>query len=271
MAVLAAIHVLSLLPGGGGGRGVVVGGVKWVNVTLLVDNNRGNISSLASPWGLSIYVETPSNRFLFDADGSPEVLRRNAEILGVDLSKVDFVVVSHGHGDHVGGLALIAELKPRCRVYVPAGMDGRVKECIAELGLEVVEVEDTAMVAEGVAVIGQLYGPPYEQAVAVKVEGLGLVLLVGCSHPGVENLVYKASHDLNAEVYAVIGGFHLAGASPQRLESTLNALLKQGVKKIYPVHCSGDAFRSLVESKRPELYGGGYVGLSVFFKARASG
>ncbi|RLF13813.1 MAG: hypothetical protein DRJ66_07160, partial [Thermoprotei archaeon] len=102
------------------------------------------------------------------------------------------------------------------------------------------------VIAKGVAVIGELYGPPYEQALAVNVKGRGLVIFVGCSHPGVDNIVKKAVSDLNEKPYIVIGGFHLVGASEDRIASVANSLIKLGLKKIYPMHCSGDSIRGYI-------------------------
>ena len=124
---------------------------------------------------------------LFDADPDPTVLKENAEKLGLDLSKIDLIVISHEPGDHIRGLKYIAEImgdKP-IKVYVPKHMTSSAKKWIRELGFNVIEIERTIVIAKGVAVIGELYGPPYEQALAVNVKGRGLVIFVGCSHPGV--------------------------------------------------------------------------------------
>jgi len=243
-----------------------VGHVDWVNLTVLVDNNPDPQGRLTAAWGLSIYVETPNTCFLFDAGCSPEALKVNAEALGLDLSKVDFVVLSHEHWDHIAGLTYVAEVSPNCTVYAPAGMSKSAKNYVVKLGLHLVEVEGTLNIADGIVLLGQLYGPPYEQAVAINVSKLGLVLLVGCSHPGVEAFVEEASSQVKTKVCVVIGGLHLASAEPWKLEAVLQALVDQGVERIYPLHCSGASFRSLVQAKHPKLYGDGHVGLSVLLK-----
>ncbi|HDI46460.1 MAG TPA: MBL fold metallo-hydrolase [Candidatus Methanomethylia archaeon] len=243
-----------------------IGCVEWARLTVLIDNNPNPANpELKHPWGISIYLETPSRRVLFDAGCSASALRHNAKLLGVNLSEVDFIVISHEHGDHIEGLSHMAEVKKGCTVYVPNGMSLQAKEWILRQGFKLAEVENTTKVAEGVAIVGQLYGPPYEQALAVNVSRLGIILVVGCSHPGVENFVAKAKQDLGTAVYAVIGGFHLAGASYQKLNATLKALIEHNVAKIYPLHCSGAAFRDLVRKAAPERYGDGHVGLKAVF------
>ncbi len=246
---------------------VKIGCVEWAELTVLVDNNPSPANpELKHPWGISIYLETPSCRMLFDTGCSASALRHNAKLLGVNLSKVDFIVISHEHGDHIEGLSYMAEVKKGCTIYVPNGMSLQAKEWILQQDFKLAEIENTTKVAEGVAIVGQLYGPPYEQALAVNVSGLGIILVVGCSHPGVENFVAKAKRDLGTAVYAVIGGFHLASAAHQRLEATLEALMNLGVAKIYPLHCSGSAFRELVAEEEPQRYGDGHVGLQVVFE-----
>jgi 7,8-dihydropterin-6-yl-methyl-4-(beta-D-ribofuranosyl)aminobenzene 5'-phosphate synthase len=67
------------------------------------------------------------------------------------------------------------------------------------------------------------------------------VVLVGCSHPGVVNLVRQAARDVGAKPYMVVGGFHMAGLPAEEAREVVEQLLGMGVEKIYPVHCSGDA------------------------------
>ncbi|RLG94430.1 hypothetical protein DRO37_05655 [Candidatus Bathyarchaeota archaeon] len=145
-------------------------------------------------------------------------------------------------------------------------MSGSCKAWIRSLGFNISEVEDTTVISCGVAVIGELYGPPYEQALAINVKDLGLIVFVGCSHPGVDEIVAKAKEDLNSKPYAVIGGFHLSGASEEKMENIAKNLIKIGLKKIYPIHCSGGAFRRLLREKYPVVYGDGHVGLRVTFQ-----
>ena len=240
-----------------------MGYVEYANVTVLVDNHP--YSDLMSPWGISLYLETKDLRILFDAGPDPEALRINAEKLGVDLRLLDFIVISHEHGDHVLGLEYIAKLNRNLTVYVPKHMSILCKVWIKKLGFKVVEISTTKVIDEGVAIIGELYGPPYEQALAVNVKNLGLIILVGCSHPGVDKIVAKAAADLNCEPYAVIGGFHLSGAGSEKMESIAKNLLESGLRKVYPLHCSGEGFRRLFKEKYPKAYGDGHVGLMLSF------
>ena len=240
-----------------------IGEVDYAKLYVLVDNHE--FDGLSSPWGISMLLETPDSIILFDAGPSPEALERNSHKLGIDLSKLDFAVASHEHGDHIGGFSYIASLTKGLTVYIPKGMAEYSKSGLRGLGLNLVEVEETRTVAEGVAVVGELSGPPWEQALAINVKGLGLIVLVGCSHPGVDRIVEKASKDLGVKPYAVIGGFHLGGASEERVREIIENLKSLGVQKIYPIHCSGERIREILQREYPELYGDGHVGTVIKF------
>jgi len=235
-----------------------------VKVIVLVDN-EGYVKGLRTAWGIAMYVETPHARFLFDTGPDPTVLKYNAGRFGVNLSNIDFVIISHCHGDHVGGLPLIAKLKPGVKVYVP--QHSGLQNYVRGLGLTPVLVNKTTEVAPGVWVLKPLYGPPWEEGVAVATR-LGLAVLVGCSHPGVDRIVEVAVHDLSTgKVYAVIGGFHLMGAPENIIAEEMDNLASLGVVKVYPLHCSGSEVKEYLRSKYPSMLGVGGVGLELTFPA----
>ena len=234
-----------------------LGSVKSCKLTVVVDNNPD--SGLETAWGVSILAEVGDLKILFDTGPDPRILEKNLMELGVDSSKIDMVVISHGHHDHVGGLPYLAEAKPGLRVYVPRGLG----KGLSNLKLDVVEINDTTVIADGVAIIGPLYGPPTEQALALNVEGKGLVILVGCSHPGVVNIVKKARDDLGVKPYLVLGGFHMAGCSEEECRKTIQELLELGMEKISPIHCSGRTIRGILREEYPNNYVECYVGCRI--------
>ncbi|MFX0095211.1 MAG: MBL fold metallo-hydrolase, partial [Candidatus Hodarchaeota archaeon] len=169
------------------------GEVDYAKITVLMDNN-GN-GSLKSGHGLSILVETHNLTILLDSGLSDLLLKQNVEDLGKNLSLVDFAVISHEHFDHIDGMPYFAEVNPNATVYVPAGMASAAKTTLINLNLSVVDIAASTILSPGVAIIGQLNGPPMEQALTINISKIGQVILVGCSHPGVENIVSKAIND----------------------------------------------------------------------------
>ena len=237
------------------------GEIESLDLTVLADNYpHGELSAL---WGLSILIETSSSTVLLDTGQSYSVLRDNSLTLAKDLSEVDFVVISHEHWDHIGGLSYIEEVNPGVTVYVPSRIDTQTFNSINQSNLNVIKINETTIVQRGFAIIGELNGPPYEQALVVNVKDVGLVSFVGCSHPGVENFIEKATNDLGIDTFMVIGGFHMVAATEQQIEDTIESLLELGVKKIFPIHCSGDNIRQYMAQHFPQQYGQGNVGFQM--------
>lgn len=238
-----------------------LGQVESLDLTVVCDNYpHGELSAL---WGVSILIETKDSKVLLDTGQSYSSLRDNSLALNKDLSEVDFVVISHDHWDHVGGLSYIEEVNPGVTVYVPSLMDSQTFNTINQSDLNVIKINETTIIQPGFAIIGELNGPPYEQALVVNVKDVGLVCFVGCSHPGVENLVEKATTDLEHDPYMVIGGFHMGNTIEQEIHDTIERLLELGVKKIFPIHCSGDLFRQYMADHYPQQYGQAHVGFQM--------
>lgn len=237
---------------------VDLGYVDYANITIIVDNNPNG--TLNCPWGLCIYIETNNYTILLDTGPDPVALQENADSLGIDLSLVDFIVISHYHGDHVLGLEYIASINPNVTIYVPANMQYSTKGWINYIGLNYTEIINSTRIDEGIGIIGELYGPPYEHALVLNVRNRGLVTLVGCSHPGVENIVSKAKDDFEYDPYLVLGGFHLGTETEAYIEDTIAQLVFLGLEKIMPIHCSGDLIRTYMATNHPDLYDEGHVG-----------
>lgn len=245
-----------------------VDSVESVEITVLIDNNPSG--SYEAPWGVSMLVKTAYNKILFDSGPDKEDLKANAEALGVTIDDIDFIIISHEHLDHVDGLDHYnnntnSQIKSNLEVYVPTGMSQGTKASMEFLGLVPHELNSTTNLGNGLYVIGQLAGPPYEHALAINVTGIGLVILVGCSHPGVNNIVAKAVDDLNTTPYVVLGGFHEGSSNEQEVSSLIDSLLNLSLSQIYPFHCSGDLIRNYLHTSYPELYREVCVGTKLSF------
>lgn len=226
-----------------------IGQVDSLDLTVISDNNPNG--ELSDQWGLSILIETENSVALLDTGQSYETLRENSLALNKNLNMVDFVVISHEHLDHRGAWFYVKEINPDVPVYVPSLMDGTTFNILNNSGLDIIEINETTIIQPGFAIIGETNGPPYEQALVVNVKDVGLVSFMGCSHPGVENIIEKATNDLGINTYMVIGGFHMHSSMEQDIHDTIERLLELGVKKICPIHCSGDPFRQYMADNYP--------------------
>jgi 7,8-dihydropterin-6-yl-methyl-4-(beta-D-ribofuranosyl)aminobenzene 5'-phosphate synthase len=188
-----------------------------MKVTIVYDNEVKS-RKLKAGWGFSSLIEIPNiPPILFDTGAdSPKLLHNMAE-LGIDARRVGIIVISHAHGDHTGGLGGILEVNKEAEIYVPASLRGTVR------GREVITVTEPLQISEGVHSTGELKG--IEQSLAIKTDK-GILAIVGCSHPGVGDILDAASRF--GRVHGIIGGFH-GFRDFKRLS---------GLSLISPCHCT---------------------------------
>jgi 7,8-dihydropterin-6-yl-methyl-4-(beta-D-ribofuranosyl)aminobenzene 5'-phosphate synthase len=252
-------------------------------ITVLYDA-FGRDSSMTKDWGFAALIETGGKRILFDTGNNSAVLARNVTARRVDLTRLDFVVMSHRHGDHIGGLNHVLSVNPDVPIYAPkenfgvfgASLPGtfyRRNEALPPdmryFGGKPPEtlrfgtpwpqakftwVARTTEVAPRFHLI-LLKGPwgvdldVMEISLAIDTPA-GIVLVVGCSHPTIEKIVEAAEAAIGKPIHLIIGGLHLLPAKDEetrRIATALHDAWK--VEWIAPVHCTGEfAFQILKEA-----------------------
>jgi 7,8-dihydropterin-6-yl-methyl-4-(beta-D-ribofuranosyl)aminobenzene 5'-phosphate synthase len=264
---------------------LVLTAFAWPSQTLLSDTpaNRvtilydvfGQSPAMEKDWGFSAFLEYGGKRVLFDTGNNSDVFARNAKAAGIDLTRLDFVVISHRHLDHTSGLSHLLKVNPEVRIYVPLEVlggifgtsvpssfyrkeatlpdhmryyDGRPPERInlgtAWVGTKFEHIDKTQEIAPGMFVISTVSETPgtkemRELSLAVRTPD-GLILIVGCSHPGIERIVEGATQ-IDKRVRIVLGGFHLPAAKDEdisRIATTLHDGYK--VERLAPGHCTGE-------------------------------
>jgi 7,8-dihydropterin-6-yl-methyl-4-(beta-D-ribofuranosyl)aminobenzene 5'-phosphate synthase len=231
-------------------------------------------------WGYAALVEYGGKRILFDTGNNPEVLAQNAKAKGIDLSSLDFVVMSHRHGDHMGGLAHLLKVNPKVKTYAPKegfgiyGADlpssffrkdpslpseqryygGAPPDVMrfgsAWPGANFQLVDRTVEIASDIYLISLVSDKPgtlelHELSLAIKAPN-GMVLVVGCSHPGIDKIV-EAAGTIDPRIHLIVGGFHLVVASDADIQKIVTALHDTFmVQYVAPGHCTGEpAFTAL--------------------------
>ena len=248
-----------------------------VRVTVLVENTAEGLGLLAEH-GLAFWIEAGSQCTLFDT-GQGGVLTNNAYRLGISLSRVDTIVLSHGHYDHTGGLADVLRGDRPTVIYTHAvalnpkfaiNKDGTSREIgipyISQQALEhrrdrLALIEKPTPLSNGLIATGPVprvtdfedTGGPFfldsqcdrpdplvdDQAVFFE-SSQGTVVLLGCAHAGVINtLRYVQQLTGGRPIHTVLGGMHLVGASTERLERTIGELHELKIERIGPAHCTG--------------------------------
>ena len=238
---------------------------KW---TILSDNRSCN-ATLETEHGLSILLDTEKYRVLLDT-GASDVFIRNAEKMGIDLSTVDYVFISHGHSDHAGGLKHFLNINERAEIIVsPDAMSGKffskrgnlhsiTAEWPENLNNRVLLTDHTQEVADGLHVIahirqkhpipqgnqhlfienadGDYVNDDFRHELALYTNGL---LFTGCAHSGLENILAACPYPVNA----VVGGFHLLDGHETTEELTELAkrlTVAYANTQFYTSHCTGD-------------------------------
>jgi 7,8-dihydropterin-6-yl-methyl-4-(beta-D-ribofuranosyl)aminobenzene 5'-phosphate synthase len=215
--------------------------VASVKITTIVDNDVWT-EGFSSTWGISFYVETfrenEKHTVLMDTSGSFETFDKNVSKLGIDLTAVEGIFVSHWHGDHVGALSQVLPLiKHSIPVYVPSADSSGIREIKNINGNPVVCSEPTEFL-EGLMSTGEMSKGISEHSLIINVKDKGLVVLTGCSHPGIINILKRAMKVSGVDkVYAVMGGFHISGTN---VGVKVGDFLKElNVEIASPCHCTG--------------------------------
>ena len=206
-----------------------------ITLVTIYDNYKAN-PELKTGWGFSCLVKIEDKNILFDTGPDSETLLSNMEKMKIDPKEIDFIFISHLHGDHTGGLPGILKIKSNLKVYKPESFSGPTQ------------------IINGVWTTGPLGSDIKEQSLIIESER-GLIIITGCAHPGVVNIIKKAKEMFpNENVYLVLGGFHLSGASDSELKKIINEFKKLGVQKVAPCHCSGDRCRELFKQEYKENF-----------------
>jgi 7,8-dihydropterin-6-yl-methyl-4-(beta-D-ribofuranosyl)aminobenzene 5'-phosphate synthase len=238
-------------------------GTAPLRVTVLYDNTAHRQECRAD-WGFSCLVAGTQKTILFDAGAKADVFSANVAVLGVDLSRVDAIVVSHPHGDHTGGLGPALKARVALPVYLPAGTPPELTERLRSAGANVLVPEGPADVGADALVTGAVGGQVPEQALVIR-RPSGVVVVTGCSHPGIVPILERVKVVTRKEPLAVLGGFHLLQHTDEQIAAIVTRFRELGVESVGATHCTGDraieAFRKAYGPRFIELGAGRVVEL----------
>ena len=223
--------------------GEIFSPVQAEKITLIsvYDNYMVN-PELKTSWGFATIIKTSKDTILFDTGGNWKILLFNMEKLGINPASIKKVVISHIHSDHLGGLEGFLSKNNDVVVFIPRSFPKYVKNMIIKKGSKFVEISTFKKISDGIYTTGELYGPPKEQSLIIDSKK-GLIVITGCAHPGIVNIIKKVKKLMKKDVYLAVGGFHHPPLS------CIKEFRKLKVRKVAPSHCTGDLVR---ESFRKE-------------------
>lgn len=258
----------------------------FLNLKILIDNISKN-EQFISEHGLSIHITSNKKNYLFDT-GQTSNFALNAKKLGVDLKKVDYLILSHGHYDHVGGLPEFMKLNKIAKIYLRKNAlksrfsrqkDGTYKsvsvESLVNINSQIHLTSNAYTINQNASLFSDVFEnqlmPSGNQHLFELIEGTyvaddfsdeqnlileennKIVLFTGCSHRGIINILKQAEKILSKKVDVVVGGFHLYSNSTQTSEDPvlikeIAAYIKTTNTVFYTMHCTGIGPYSLLKS-----------------------
>jgi 7,8-dihydropterin-6-yl-methyl-4-(beta-D-ribofuranosyl)aminobenzene 5'-phosphate synthase len=267
---------------------LVTSELSKAEITVVYDA-FGKPSAMKKDWGFSALIEYRGKRILFDTGNNADIFAHNVKAKGIDLTTLDFVVVSHRHGDHTSGLNHLLRVNPDVTIYapqenfgvfgaalpgtfykrnkaLPADMryfDGNPPETL-RFGSAWPEghfnwIAENTEVAPGfhLIILPGLWGVDLEvKEISLAIDTPdGIVLVVGCGHPKIEAIVEATKAALNKPIHLVIGGLHLLPASNQEIRQIATALRDSwNVRFIAPDHCTGERGFAILKEVFAERY-----------------
>lgn len=254
---------------------------------VMIDNIAKN--DLAGEWGLSILIEINGNRILLDT-GTTGNFANNAGALGIDLSKVDYGVLSHAHYDHSDGMETFFSLNKTAKFYLREGAAencyhkifypfaryiGIKKGTLEKYKDRIVFVSGDYKLCDGVYLIphktpglekigkkadmcvrkGIRYVPDdfsHEQSLVADTEK-GLVIFNSCSHGGADNIINEIKATFpDRNIYAIVGGFHLFRTPANEVREFAKRVKETGIRHVITGHCTGRQSYEILKEELPD-------------------
>jgi 7,8-dihydropterin-6-yl-methyl-4-(beta-D-ribofuranosyl)aminobenzene 5'-phosphate synthase len=222
-----------------------------MSLTIVYDNNLYD-PRLEIQWGFGCWIEYGDKVVLFDTGGDGGVLLSNMGQLGLDPQDIDIVVLSHIHGDHIGGLEALLSTGVRPEVYVPVTFPTNYKNQLRQW-VTVHEVDGPECILPGVYSTGKMGVNIPEQGLMLRTQH-GVVVVTGCAHPGIALMVQQAKDVMQDDIRLVLGGFHLGGATANRVHEICETFRGLGVLKVAPCHCTGEQAMQMFASQFGDDY-----------------
>lgn len=238
-----------------------------VVLTILYDNRSLN-SAIAADHGFSCLLESGDRSCLFDAGRVSDTFMANAAKLGVDYSKIEQVFISHIHDDHMGGLFAVLARCNKPALFLPFSYPRQRGEPLGEqadrdfmslvdrlkpLVSGIVQRKEGGKVGDRYYSTGIIDDQSYEQALIVPTSK-GLIVITGCAHPGILEIVGRAKELMKQDVYLVLGGFHLVSSNSAESTNIAHALRKL-TKFVGPCHCTGERAQQIFR----DVFGEDYI------------
>ena len=214
-----------------------------LTMTVIYDNYAAK-AGFKTAWGFACVIQGADKTILFDTGSDGGVLMENMAKAGIDPATIDVVVLSHQHWDHIGGIYHVLNANARVQMYLPQSFSTHFKQDLQRYEIELVEVRDAVEICPGVYSTGDLDGPLREQSLVLRTPK-GLIVMTGCAHPGIVNIIQTAKIVVPDDVLLAMGGFHLMNDAEASIRNVVSQFRELGVRYVAASHCTGDSARQM--------------------------
>jgi len=218
---------------------------KEMTITVPYNNIPLN-EDLKTAWGISVFIDGLQKSILFDTGGDGSILLSNMEKLEINPVEIEIVVLSHIHGDHVGGLDAVLEKNSKVSVYLLSSFPDDFKNKVKNKTGKLLTVKKPHKICENVWSTGESGTSIKEQSLVIGTPK-GLIVITGCAHPGIVDIVKFVKNHFKENIYLLLGGFHLISYSESEVKEIIRELKTLKVEKIAPSHCTGGRAIELFE------------------------
>jgi len=197
-------------------------------------------------WGLSILI---GEEVLFDTFGDPKYLMRQIKKKKIDIAKINHIILSHEHWDHINGLWSILAINPAVTVYLGRHFSENFKTRVKVACQKMIEIEKSVHIDGDIYSTEELRGTYngrflYESGLVIKKDD-GLTLIVGCAHPGIILMVQNVKAQFGGAINQLIGGLHLKDMSKFEVDAVVKKLQEEKIATIFACHCTGKYAQNL--------------------------
>jgi 7,8-dihydropterin-6-yl-methyl-4-(beta-D-ribofuranosyl)aminobenzene 5'-phosphate synthase len=207
-------------------------------------------------WGLSFLVD---NNLVFDTFCSAELLEKGFRDNTINPKSIEYIVISHEHWDHIGGLWWLLEQTKGVGVYGCSHFSNAFKRKVDEYGGSFISINDFTCIKKDIFVTGEIEGtykgkPLYELSLVVKQEDTAAVV-TGCSHPGILRILDTIKNVFTEEIILLTGGLHLMNTTGEALAEITAALQSRyHLELIAPFHCTGSEAVNQLKSRMHQCF-----------------
>lgn len=252
-----------------------------IAITTMIENDKMINSDLENEFGLSLYIEDEEIKLLLDT-GKTGLFLKNAKNLNIDLKNLKHLVLSHSHFDHTGGVkSLIEKVNPDFNLYINLNFFNKKyktvdnvetfigndfdEEYLLNKNVNIIKLsKDTLKLSKRITLFTNFknvtsFEPdnsryilkdnginrvdPMEDEVVIGIDtSKGYLIVCGCSHIGIANIVEKIKKETHKKIYGIVGGLHLSRANQERIDKTIEYIKENNIQFLGTSHCTGNDF-----------------------------